>query len=59
MKKKSRGYVRKFKAIQTTAITNAAKLIQDRDEAKKHPFDANPSTTVQELVQELNINSRP
>ena len=49
----------KLKPYQTTAITNAAKLIQDRDEAKKHPFDANPSTTVQELVQELNINSRP
>ncbi len=49
----------KLKPYQTTAITNAAKLIQDRDEAKKHPFDANPSTTVHELVQELNINSRP
>ncbi len=49
----------KLKPYQTTAITNAAKLIQDRDEAKKHPFDANPSTIVQELVQELNINSRP
>jgi hypothetical protein len=49
----------KLKPYQRTAITNAAKLIQDRDEAKKHPFDANPSTTVQELVQELNINSRP
>ncbi|TRV05162.1 MAG: RloB domain-containing protein [Microcystis wesenbergii Mw_MB_S_20031200_S109] len=49
----------KLKPYQTTAITNAAKLIHDRDEAKKHPFDANPSTTVQELVQELNINSRP
>ena len=49
----------KLKPYQTTAITNAEKLIQDRDEAKKHPFDANPSTTVQELVQELNINSRP
>jgi hypothetical protein len=49
----------KLKPYQTTAITNAAKLIQDRDEAKKHPFDANPSTTVQELVKELNINSRP
>ena len=49
----------KLKPYQTTAITNAAKLIQDRDEAKKHPFDANPSTTVQDLVQELNINSRP
>ncbi len=49
----------KLKSYQRTAITNAAKLIQDRDEAKKHPFDANPSTTVQELVQELNINSRP
>ncbi|GBL08576.1 hypothetical protein MSj_00049 [Microcystis aeruginosa Sj] len=49
----------KLKPYQTTAITNAAKLIQDRDEAKKHPFDANPSTTVQELVQKLNINSRP
>ena len=49
----------KLKPYQKTAITNAAKIIQDRDEAKKHPFDANPSTTVQELVQELNINSRP
>ena len=49
----------KLKPYQRTAITNAAKLIQDRDEAKKHPFDANPSTTVQELVKELNINSRP
>jgi hypothetical protein len=49
----------KLKPYQTTAITNAAKLIQDRDEAQKHPFDANPSTTVHELVQELNINSRP
>ncbi|MDB9417101.1 RloB family protein [Microcystis aeruginosa] len=39
----------KLKPYQRTAITNAAKLIQDRDEAKKHPFDANPSTTVQEL----------
>ena len=49
----------KLKPYQTTAITNAAKLIQDRDKEKKHSFDANPSTTVHELVQELNINSRP
>ena len=58
-KKNREDMYEKLKPYQTTAITNAAKLIQDRDEAKKHPFDANPSTTVQELVQELNINSRP
>jgi hypothetical protein len=58
-KKNREDMYEKLKPYQTTAITNAAKLIQDRDEAKKHPFDANPSTTVHELVQELNINSRP
>ncbi|GCL45875.1 RloB family protein [Microcystis aeruginosa] len=58
-KKNREDMYEKLKPYQRTAITNAAKLIQDRDEAKKHPFDANPSTTVQELVQELNINSRP
>lgn len=49
----------KLKPYQTLAITNAEKLIKDRDESKKHPFDANPSTTVHKLVEELNQNSRP
>ncbi|CCI04991.1 RloB domain-containing protein [Microcystis aeruginosa] len=48
----------KLKPYQPTAIINAEKLIKRRDELKQHPFDPHPSTTVHELVRELNKNSR-
>ncbi len=48
----------KLNDYQSTAIINAEKLIKRRDELKQHPFDPYPSTTVHELVRELNKNSR-
>jgi hypothetical protein len=48
----------KLKLYQPKAIANAQKLIEMRDELKQHPFDPYPSTTVHELVEELNKNSR-
>ncbi|TRV42889.1 MAG: RloB domain-containing protein [Microcystis panniformis Mp_MB_F_20051200_S9] len=48
----------KLKPYQPKAIINAEKLIKRRDELKQHPFDPHLSTTVHELVRELNKNSR-
>jgi hypothetical protein len=48
----------KLNDYQSTAIINAEKLIKRRDELKQHPFHPYPSTTVHELVRELNKNSR-
>jgi hypothetical protein len=49
----------KLKPYQSIAINHAQKLMEIRNNSQLHPFDANPSTTVHELVQELNHNSRP
>jgi hypothetical protein len=49
----------KLKPFQRTAIANAKKLIQTRDDSGLDPYDMNPSTTVYKLVEELNNNSRP
>jgi hypothetical protein len=56
--KKQEDMYEKLKPYQPTAIINAEKLIKLRDELKQHPFDPHPSTTVHELVRELNKNSR-
>jgi RloB-like protein len=48
---------KKLELFQPTAIQNATRLLCSH--SGTNPYDANPSTTVHELVEELNKNSRP
>lgn len=57
--KNSKDMYKKLEQFQQDAIRNATQLLQEHSDANTKPYDANPSTTVHELVKELNQNSRP
>jgi hypothetical protein len=48
----------KLLRLQQTAIDNSKRPRERQSEEQVHPYDANLSTTVHELVIELNKNSR-